>query len=126
MAAPRPGLAAHQSGVFVLRPDGSDARRTSSAIARNVTWSPDDPQVLVGSDVTTLIDVTTGVAVELATGALEPTFAPDGETVLYRSDDESDWNIDAVDLDGGNRTRLTNNRGDDLTFTVSPLVRGTR
>jgi Tol biopolymer transport system component len=127
VAAPRPADRGTEGGVFVMKPDGSGARRIWAALASGGVWSPDGTDLLIHSSPSTLVDVATGAATKpLPQGALDGTFAPDGRSILYRLREEGPqaaWSIYAIDLQGQNGQRLTSSAS---TFSVSPLLRGAR
>jgi len=108
-------------GVFLMRPDGSIERQIGTSQGY-VAWSPDGRHVLViRLSVTVLMDATTGTATELEKGAVDATFAPDSRSVVYRLLEAGGFNLYAVDLQGQNRKRLTDDPGDPMMFSLSPL-----
>lgn len=122
VAAPR-GADSPNSGVFVISPDGSAPRRVYSELAQRVSWSPDGRSLLVVSNLSHIVDVTTGATSELGNGMMDPTFAPDGHCVIYRTFEAGVGSVFAVDVNGTNRRKLTANPNGASLFAVSPLLR---
>ena len=121
VAAPM-GPSSPDSGVIVIRPDGSAPRRISSALAQRASWSPDGRFILIAGP-NQIIDTTTDATVELGPGMMDPTFTPDGRRVIYRTLEAGTGNIFSVDVNGTNRRKLTDNPTGVSLFTVSPLLR---
>jgi Tol biopolymer transport system component len=122
VAAPRGRASSPDSGVIVIRTDGSAPRRISSALAQRASWSPDGRFILIAGP-NQIIDTTTGATVELGPGMMDPTFTPDGRSVIYRTLEAGTGNIFGVDVNGTNRRKLTDNPTGASLFTVSPLLR---
>ena len=51
---------------------------------------------------------------------LYPSWAPDGNRIVFASDEEGVFNLYTVDENGENRTRMTNSSGDDIQPDWSP------
>jgi Tol biopolymer transport system component len=118
VAAPWPGLTTPvQSGVFIVRADGSAPRRIWPGLAESVRWSPNGQRVLVRSDSSRVIELSTGATTELGSGMTDATFTPDGRRVIYRTAGPA-GPVYAVDVDGRNRQKLA----DASAFAVSPLL----
>jgi Tol biopolymer transport system component len=97
------GVKPEDTGLFVMRPDGTGARRVSARVGPTVGWSPDGRFVLTGSQV---IGLATGAAVDLGKEVADAIFAPDGRSVIYRTFDQGRSTISAVDVDGTNRRKV--------------------
>jgi Tol biopolymer transport system component len=51
---------------------------------------------------------------------LDATFAPDGRSIIYRTSQQTNGTISAIDVDGKHRRKLLDTHS---LFTVSPLLR---
>ena len=120
----------HQSGIWVVRPDGSGRRRILSSL-RNVTdpvWSPVAARVLVTDGRRLLVVAADGSGLRAlatlsadSTGARidpEPDWSPDGGKVVFDqmrpgSDGRSD--IWLVEANGSGLRRLTVSPGSDFS-----------
>ena len=122
VAAPMPGQPRTESGVFVMKPDGSERRRVSTALASHAGWSPDGIHLQIAASPSALVNVATGAGIELPP-ALDRTFSPDGAHLLHRVSDPATkgaWSIQAIDLRGENVRTLASFA---TTFAVSPILR---
>lgn len=129
--APRPLQVGVESGVFVMRPDGSRPRRIWTGVAQSGSWSPDGSHLLIASGLdsspTTLVDMATGRGTELLPqGALDLTFAPDSRSILYKLSDagpQGSWSIYKIGIQSRKVQKLTSSVS---TFGVSPVLRALR
>ena len=119
VAAPRSPALTDQSGVFVVRGDGTAPRRISPVLAQSVTWSPDARFVLVRSATNPIVDVSSGTTVAEVGAGLDATFTPDGRSVVYRIADAPPYGgVYVIEADATNRRKLA----DSPFFAVSPLL----
>jgi WD40 repeat protein len=123
LATPLAGTKPEDSGIFVVRPDGTMPRRVSPLYGPTVTWSPDGRLLSIcrstagGSQI---IEAATGKATLLGNDAmLDCTVAPDGRSVIFRTSDQGKGAIWAIDVDGSKRRKLV----EGSFFAVSPLLK---
>jgi Tol biopolymer transport system component len=116
--------------VFVMRSDGSELRQITSSAATDFrpSWSPDGEWIAFSSTRASEAAMRTynydiylmrpdGSDVRRLTHhellALRPSWSPTGNEIAYQvgggTDDNSDWEIYTMDLNGGEPLRLTNN-----------------
>jgi len=118
--APQPPPGGQENDVVVISPDGSQRRRITGTW-NLVAWSPDGKSVLTNSRI---VNVATGAAVQLVDPGpivmLDATFAPDGRSIIYRTSQQTNGTISAIDVDGKHRRKLLDTHS---LFTVSPLLR---
>lgn len=118
--APQLSLNGKENDVFVVAPDGSKPRRITGTW-NLAAWSPDGRFLLANSRV---VDIASGATVQLAEPGpitmLDATFAPDGRSIIYRTMNEGNGTISAIDVDGKNRRKLSDTC---CAFVVSPLLR---
>jgi len=104
--------------------DGTNRKGVGTAIAQEVSWSPDGKSLLIQSPgVLNLVYVDENRTVTLTGGTIEPLdaiFTPDGKEVMFRSDHEGDWNLYAVDLKSRKVRRITGQLTASM-FCLSPL-----
>ena len=119
--APGGGL---NTQVYVMRPDGSEARRLTAGGRDNNSlagWTRDGRRLLIGSNIDNpsaidafLVDPATGERRRVAAGGLNEItdVSPDGRrAVVYRLRSRSDDDLFLVDLASGAETRLTPHEG---------------
>ena len=116
--------------VYVMNVDGSGVERlTMSGFIGRPDWSPSGRRVAIltcSEDGCTIIAITDDGS--WATGLLsrpfavfKPAWSPDGTRIAYQSwEEEGNAEIWVMDVDGGNRTRLTNNTAYDDYPSWSP------
>jgi len=112
-------------GVFVIRPDGTGARRVCSKGGADLAWSPDGARLLVLPD--TVVEVATGTVTDMVESGMEAAFTPDGHSILYREFDtggvgDEGERVCITDLEGRTRRLLAHGR----SFAVSPLLGAAR
>jgi Tol biopolymer transport system component len=116
-----------QNGIYRMRGDGAQpslvVSTATAAVLVSGSWSPDGRSVLIHFSPARIVDVATGATSELGNGMMDPTFAPDGRCVVYRTSEAGVWNIYAVDVNSSDRRKLSANPGGASHFAVSPLLR---
>ena len=113
------------AGIYVMDANGAHQRRISKLRASTVVWSPDGKRILIpsGNQTAYLVDVDGNFATKLSlcsARALDHTFAPDGARLIYRCNEEGRDNIYDMDLATQTRRRLSDGKGEDSMFAVSP------
>jgi Tol biopolymer transport system component len=112
------------SAAYVVNADGTNTKRAGTAIAQEVSWSPDGKALLIqtpGSLLLSFIDENREVI--LTSGTIEPhdaVFAPDGKEVIFRSPHEGDWHLYAVDPKTLKVRKITGQLTASM-FCLSPL-----
>lgn len=116
----------NDDSLFLADSDGSDEIRLPF-IAGNMDWSPDSTGFLYQSGRTNsdiyLYTVATGKSTTVVASPsfeADPSFSPDGRSVLFVSDRDGNTEIYIQDLDGANLRRLTNHPAHDEFPTFSP------
>jgi len=121
------GTDAKDAGVYVIAADGTRERRIAEDAVYYVQWSPDGTMLLLQLENSVrLTDLEGKKQVLLSTGlrrAMNGLIAPDGQGVLFCSNDEGAWNIYSVGLDGRQRKKLTG-RTNSSNYCLSPLLTG--
>jgi Tol biopolymer transport system component len=127
VAHPKTGADAEDSGVFVIAVDGTAKRRLDQEIVSYVLWSSDGSMLLLQSaDTARLLDPYGQKRVLLsATAGLQrivnAIFTPDGNGVMFCSNDTGVWNIYSIGLDDQHRRTITS-RTSSGNFCLSPLL----
>jgi Tol biopolymer transport system component len=112
------------AGVFVIDAAGADKRHISEQAAFSVSWSPGGKRLLLqaGSGLF-LTDADGKRTTSLAPGIgrpLDALFTPDGREVIFRSDQEGEWSLYIVGLDGKNLRKISGKLSAS-SFCLSPL-----
>lgn len=117
--------------LYTMRPDGSEQQRLTHFNARTAgpAWSPDGTRLAFASNKTGnmeifVMDLDGANLTQLTESNQEdgyPTWSPDGTRIGYTSGtwDPYAWSLYAVNPDGTNRTRLTD-QADSGPMTWSP------
>lgn len=107
-------------GVWIRRPDGSEARLVAAGAARP-SWSPDGRMMVVETEGgLEIVDLTTGTREPLTEGDDGyPAWSPDGSRVAFAHRDGRTMAIHAIDLDTRRIVQLTS-RSVDLAPDWSP------
>jgi Tol biopolymer transport system component/TolB-like protein len=123
--------AAGDPNFYLANADGSD-EKVMPFHPGNSQWSPDSKQFLYQAKtkdsipnnadiyIYTLETGTTTPAVESLFFDSDPSFSPDGKTILYVSDIEGNFEIYSKVIATGETKRLTNNPGHESFPTYSP------
>lgn len=113
----------YKGGLFVIRPDGSGLKQLlGEEEPRPVLgWSPDGASLAVLGPDPLLIDVEKGTSIRfrLNPQAVDPRFAPDGRSIVFRV---RDGRVRAFDLQDQTERELIRLVG-GWSFTLSPLLR---
>ena len=112
--------------LYLANNDGSN-EIALPFIAGNMDWSPDSTSILyqtgrTNSDIY-LYTLATGKSTTVVAAPgfeSDPSFSPDGRSLLFISDRDGNAEIYAQDLDGANLRRLTNHPAHDEFPTFSP------
>jgi Tol biopolymer transport system component len=111
LALPSLNGANEETGVFVVDSDGSNKRRVADLICYDAFWSPDGKRLMLQSAAGIYLDDGGGgKPVKLSVGTdrpLDAVFTPDGRQIMFRSNDEGEWHLYTVGLDGKERRRIT-------------------
>jgi len=122
VAAPR-GRSDEESGVYIMGADGTNQRRISRLLTTSVSWSPNSKSILIrASAAGYVLNVEENYGMKLALGGgrvLDEIFSPDGNEVIYRSNEEGKDQIYAIRVDGTGRRKLSDGVGADSMFAVS-------
>ncbi len=125
VSLPSSGSTEKEVGVFLVDADGSQNRQLSELVCFEAAWSPDSKQLMLqSSSGIYLVSVSGGKPLRLSVGSdrpLDATFTPDGKGILYRSNDEGEWQIYEFDFSGGARKRITS-RMSAGSYCLSPLL----
>ena len=124
-------------GIYVMDADGSNKRLLTDHVYQDITpaWSPDSQKIAFLSDREDyelyVMDADGGnkrrLAQNIGTSYNGPSWSPDGKRIAYselysfnKSTDDFNFEIFVVEVDGGNKTRLTYARGGDHSPAWSP------
>ena len=108
----------------MINADGSGLRLLTERTPGNhgfPSWSPDGRKIVYRSTNgdakgLVIIDVVSGVATALPSGAWTDTFpawSPRGDRILFTSDRDGDWELYSMRTDGSDLKRLTHSPGND-------------
>ena len=105
---------------------GNEFRLISEDNAYHPAWSLNGEQIAYddGSDLyISSVDMANPQVFKITHGGslnTDPTWSPDGRRIAFASSLDGNWNIFAINVDGTNRIRLTNNAADDECPDWSP------
>ena len=93
--------------------------------AKSPAWSPGGDRIVLvnhGSIFISSVDPFNPEVFQIThdQGSTAPTWSPDGKQIAFSSHLDGNWNIFAIDVDGRNRIRLTNDAADDERPDWSP------
>ena len=121
------GADAMDAGVYVIAADGSAKRRVAEDAVYYVQWSPDGTMLLLQLENSVRLTDPEGKKQVLLSPrlrrAMNGQITPDGQGVMFCSNDEGAWNIYSVGLDGQQRKKLTG-RTNSSNYALSPLLTG--
>lgn len=110
-------------GVYLMQANGSQQRLVFGD-GWPVAWSAASEQLLVASDSAVFLVTQDGTRqTRLATGpgrVVDPSFSPNGKSVLYRSPTDDGMGLFSIEVDGKNRQRLAKQIGNVSGFAVFP------
>ena len=116
-------------GLFVMRPDGRNARAIlffdkNAEDACCAAWSPDGTRIafVLNGDIA-VVTADGGRLQTLTRGDDEntsPSWSPDSRRIVFDSDRGDDWDLYVVPARGGSVKRLTRTKGDDVWPDWSP------
>ena len=105
---------------------GNEFRLISEDNAYHPAWSADGEQIAYddGGDLyISSVDMANPQVFKITHGGshhTNPTWSPDGRQIAFASNLDGNWNIFAINVDGTNRVRLTNDPADDERPDWSP------
>lgn len=112
--------------IYLANADGSNEIKLPF-LAGNMNWSPDSSRIAYQSGQSNseiyLYTLATGQTTDLVVNPAfdsDPSFSPDGESLLFVSDRDGNVEIYMQRLDGSNLRRLTNHPAHDEFPTFSP------
>ena len=121
-----------------INPDGSGKTTIVSGVLseRYFAMSPDESNVLYSAETSKgshiwmmkIKDLNTGNVTDLGRGLFScqrqswqsQIFTPGGSKIVYRSDENGNWDIYTISVDGTGKTQLTTNTSSDLCAYFSP------
>ena len=113
-------LGGRRAAIWSVRRDGSDATRIGALprFVERVDWSPDRTRVVFNLGHRLFAMNADGSGIR-ALGARRrrqvatPAWCRDGQTIVYASRQDGDWDLEAITSDGRSLGKLTDNLGDD-------------
>ncbi len=125
MSLPSAGSENRETGVYTIEADGTNLRHVSDLICYDLSWTPDGRQLMLKSAVGIYLAATGGgkpTRLDLGSDRpLDAVFTPDGKDIMYRSNDEGEWQLYSVSIIGGKRRRVTSQMSAS-SFCLSPLL----
>lgn len=113
----------HENDIWIVRSDGSGAAQITNTAEKELepTWSPDGNWIAYEreNDVWTMRD-DGSVQSYLKDNGRAPTWSPDGGRIAFESD-HNFGDIEVIDADGSNHTRIVDWSGPDGQAAWSPL-----
>ncbi len=124
LAVPLPGVVDQESGVYITGPEGGDKKRVSDLMCYDVSWSPDGRMLLLQTAAGIyLVSLEKGDSYKVPVGTDRPmdaVFTPDGQRIMYRSNQDGEWYLYSVGLKGEDRRRVIGQLS-AASFCLSPL-----
>lgn len=127
VAFPKSDADAKESGIFVIATDGTGKRLLAEQTVSYVMWSPDGAMLLLQSaNSARLLDRNGQNQVLLLAAAglrtiANAMFTPDGQRIVFCSNDSGVWRICSMGLDGQKRKTITL-KTTSSNYCLSPLL----